>query len=647
MMIAQKAQSVYQNITQYFSTTDDISLLKNQEILEIGSILNSLSVTNKDINIEVPRIVVVGTQSSGKSSVINRILKMDILPVGKQMVTRTPLHLELIMTNKNNALLEFGHFLYGGWTATKKIELDILDPTIEQVSIVKNTIEKITNEKAGNNKNISDKPIYIRVYSPNVPNLSLIDLPGLTMVACKDKGQPEDIKEQIRALVGKYIKTPQTIILAVMAARSDLETDMGLDLIKKYDPSGIRTIGVISKVDLMNKGSDVCDYLENNISKDLQLNYGYYAIKNRDLNEREKYTALESFGLEKSWFSKHTNYNKCVAKNNIGLNNLENTISKILIHKIKTHLPEIQKIINEKLVSTEKQLTQYGTPIGNTQQEKQTMLYYLVSELNTTYTKALEERGFNYNIGRQLKEIFINFRKNITKQDPFCNKTKITDEYIQNCILNCEGNHMSSLSLPIDVIEFCLRDNKHKPLWKIQKMCESTTKAIYNNLVDLITIILKEPKYQRFPQLITTIKTEIIDKMLNELLNKTNGKVLEYITIEENYIWTDEHSFMESFQKILKKNNFLIDINGVRTLLSAYYNTYLETMKTVVPKMIMYHMVTQSEKMISSNLFKQITNNKDFLNLLQEIPEIEKKRKALVSVKLGLEKAKLAIKNIN
>ena len=319
----------------------------------------------------------------------------------------------------------------------------------------------------------------------------------------------------------------------------------------------------------------------------------------------------------------------------------------LLIHKIKTHLPEIQKIINEKLVSTEKQLTQYGTPIGNTQQEKQTMLYYLVSELNTTYTKALEERGFNYNIGRQLKEIFINFRKNITKQDPFCNKTKITDEYIQNCILNCEGNHMSSLSLPIDVIEFCLRDNKHKPLWKIQKMCESTTKAIYNNLVNLITIILKEPKYQRFPQLIATIKTEIIDKMLNELLNKTNGKVLEYITIEENYIWTDEHSFMESFQKILKKNNFLIDINGVRTLLSAYYNTYLETMKTVVPKMIMYHMVTQSEKMISSNLFKQITNNKDFLNLLQEIPEIEKKRKALVSVKLGLEKAKLAIKNIN
>jgi len=206
---------------------------------------------------------------------------------------------------------------------------------------------------------------------------------------------------------------------------------------------------------------------------------------------------------------------------------------------------------------------------------------------------------------------------------------------------------MSSLSLPIDVIEFCLRDAKYKPLWKIQKLCESTTQEIYNNLVKLINTILKEPKYHRFPKLIVNIQTEIIDKMFSSLLNTTNQKILEYIAIEENYIWTDESSFLENFQKILKKNNFLIDINGVRTLLSHYYVTYLDTIKTVIPKMIMYHMVTSSEKMISSNLFKQITNSKDKLNILEEVPEIEKKRKTLISTKLGLEKAQLAIKNLN
>ena len=67
----------------------------------------------------------------------------------------------------------------------------------------------------------------------------------------------------------------------------------------------------------MNTGSDVCDYLKNNISQDLKLNLGYYAIKNRDLNERQKYTALESFNLEKSWFNRHPTYSKCSSKQNI------------------------------------------------------------------------------------------------------------------------------------------------------------------------------------------------------------------------------------------------------------------------------------------------------------------------------------------
>ena len=106
--------------------------------------------------------------------------------------------------------------------------------------------------------------------------------------------------------------------------------------------------------------------------------------------------------------------------------------------------------------------------------------------------------------------------------------------------------------------------------------------------------------------------------MFSSLLNTTNQKILEYIARGKIYTWTDESSFLENFQKILKKNNFLIDINGVRTLLSHYYVTYLDTIKTVIPKMIMYHMVTSSEKMISSNLFKQITS-KDKLNILEEV----------------------------
>ena len=113
------------------------------------------------------------------------------------------------------------------------------------------------------------------------PNLSLIDLPGLTSVAITDKGQPKDIKDQIINLVSTYIKQQNTIILAIISARPDIEADMAMELVKSTDPKGERTIGILTKLDLMNEDSDVSIYLDNNVCSDLKLKYGYFGIRNR------------------------------------------------------------------------------------------------------------------------------------------------------------------------------------------------------------------------------------------------------------------------------------------------------------------------------------------------------------------------------
>ena len=130
----------------------------------------------------------------------------------------------------------------------------------------------------------------MRIFSSNVPTLTLVDLPGLTSVACKDKGQPANIKRTNRRISHVIYKNPRSLILGVMAASDDLETDMALELIKRYEPKGDRTIGIITKIDLMNRGSDVNHYLEGRISNDLKLKYGYFAIKNRSLEERLRRT---------------------------------------------------------------------------------------------------------------------------------------------------------------------------------------------------------------------------------------------------------------------------------------------------------------------------------------------------------------------
>lgn len=110
-------------------------------------------------------------------------------------------------------------------------------------------IVRDTDAKTGRNAGISPQPINLRIFSPNVLTLTLVDLPGLTKVPVGD--QPKDIEKQIKDMLLKYISRPACIILAVTAANTDLANSDGLKLAREVDPEGTRTIGVLTKVDLM------------------------------------------------------------------------------------------------------------------------------------------------------------------------------------------------------------------------------------------------------------------------------------------------------------------------------------------------------------------------------------------------------------
>lgn len=127
-------------------------------------------------NIELPQIVVIGAQSAGKSSVLESIVGRDFLPRGSGIVTRCPLVLQLRRIDPKgdsidpNAGVEYGEFLH------KKGQKF---PDFKQVC---QEIINETNRIAGSSKGISDKPISLTIYSPNVVDLTLVDLPGITKV---------------------------------------------------------------------------------------------------------------------------------------------------------------------------------------------------------------------------------------------------------------------------------------------------------------------------------------------------------------------------------------------------------------------------------------------------------------------------------
>jgi replication fork clamp-binding protein CrfC len=152
---------------------------------------------------------------------------------------------------------------------------------------IRQKIEELTDKVAGTKKGIVDDPIKLasnpyayQVFSNDCPDLTLIDLPGITRVALQNSDQQTvDIEQITTNLVAKYCKDDErTIILAVVPANVDLATSHALDLARKWDVKGERTLGVITKIDLMDRGTDARAVLSN---KEIPLKYGYVGIKNR------------------------------------------------------------------------------------------------------------------------------------------------------------------------------------------------------------------------------------------------------------------------------------------------------------------------------------------------------------------------------
>ena len=360
-------------------SNSDTSILTNSQVLQLGNLLNGIFQNSETNNIELPRIVVVGTQSSGKSSLLNGILKMDLLSMGSSMVTRCPIQLQMVSSNEHSKA-EFGVYDSGKWIVEKKVNLTFPNPTSQEITQFHDEIEIQTNRRAGNNKNVSYKAILVKIYAKNIPNLSFIDLPGLTMTALTDRGQPKDIKEQVRKMIGSYISQERTIILAVMPARVDLEADPALEMIKEHDPEGKRTIGVMTKIDLMNTGTDVINYLQNDVPSDLSLDYGYFAVKNRTHSEMEVMNISEGLSAEKRYFEHHPVYGSRNLNDRLGTTCLSEFLSEILVKHIRKCIPSILVEICRMDQEVDNIVSKLGPPLPENDTGKMSYLHVLLSD---------------------------------------------------------------------------------------------------------------------------------------------------------------------------------------------------------------------------------------------------------------------------
>jgi GTP-binding protein EngB required for normal cell division len=210
---------------------DDQMMMLTKKMIEIRGLLQTVGQSD---SLTLPSIVVIGSQSSGKSSVLEAIVGHEFLPKGHNMVTRRPI--ELTLVNTPDAHSEHGEFPALG--LGKITDFNQIQKTLTDLNLAVPASDCV-----------SDDPIQLRIYSPNVPDLQLIDLPGYIQVVGRD--QPPELKEKISALCERYIRAPN-VILAISAADVDLANSTALRASRKVDPRGERTIGVITKMDLVD-----------------------------------------------------------------------------------------------------------------------------------------------------------------------------------------------------------------------------------------------------------------------------------------------------------------------------------------------------------------------------------------------------------
>ncbi|KAI0783606.1 P-loop containing nucleoside triphosphate hydrolase protein [Abortiporus biennis] len=303
-----------------------------RKLIEIRSMLLSIDQSEA---LKLPSIVVIGSQSSGKSSVLEAIVGQEFLPKGNNMVTRRPIELTLIHTPAKDGQQPQPYGEFPALGLGKITDFTQIQKTLTDLNLAVPASECVSND-----------PIDLRIYSPKVPDLTLIDLPGYIQIASMD--QPESLKEKIANLCERYIREPN-IILAVCAADVDLANSPALRASRKVDPLGLRTIGVITKMDLVpaEQGASILS------GNRYPLHLGYVGVvckppKKAGSGKRES-TAVVAQRAENDYFGQHKDYFGSNSSLMIGTDTLRRRLMDVLESSMASSLHGITNAVQLEL----------------------------------------------------------------------------------------------------------------------------------------------------------------------------------------------------------------------------------------------------------------------------------------------------------
>ncbi|KAL4465334.1 hypothetical protein ABPG72_017088 [Tetrahymena utriculariae] len=510
-----------------------------KEVIKVVNNLRDFGVESDKI--ELPKIVVIGVQSSGKSSLLEQIVQIDFLPRGTGVVTRCPLEIRLIeASNQDKDFKPYAYF----FEERNKI--------YENFEEVKKRIEIVTNEKAGGGKRIVDESITLTIFQTKCPTLTLIDLPGMTLNSIEDQVDVEKVTQQMTL---KYIQQGTTIILCVIPINQDLENSLALKLARNVDKPGNRTIGVLTMIDIMNPGTSCEKVLQNS---QIPLKNGYYGMKPRNQKDiNNNVTVEQAIQIEKEYFQNHEVYKDF--SEYTGTASLTHKLSTLLDTHIRQFLPDIFKKIYSTLLLRIEQQKKLGNPFPTDINKQQKELRDIINKSLNIFKQIIQ--NFDLVQVENIENIQVADRIGRNQVD------FLMDQYSEQCreLFIKSQKDLDMKKAHYELQKFRIPVNGFIPFQALQsqiRRCVSSYELKANELLESVKEYLKKVLYfcvDQYPY-----PNHFIKKIIQDLLSK---QIAKQFKLTKAHIETTFRCYKET---IYSK---MIDVHGSETKIKQSFVT--------------------------------------------------------------------------
>uniref|UniRef100_A0A8C4X528 Interferon-induced GTP-binding protein Mx-like n=1 Tax=Erpetoichthys calabaricus TaxID=27687 RepID=A0A8C4X528_ERPCA len=530
-----------------------------QKVRPYIDLIDSLRSLGVDQDLPLPSIAVIGDQSSGKSSVLEALSGVS-LPRGSGIVTRCPLELKMKKIRAGEP--------WKGKLKYRDNEMDLNEPHSVEQEIV-----KAQNIMAGTGSSISSELISLKIESSEVPDLTLIDLPGIARVAVGN--QPKDIGERIKGLIQTFIKKQETINLVVVPSNVDIATTEALKMAKEFDPTGQRTLGILTKPDLIDKGNEenIVDIVRNLV---IELKKGYMIVKCRGQQDIKKKLSLEeAIQNERVFFEQHSYFSP-------------------LLDDMKATIPLLAEKLTNELVEHISVSAPLCLHVCLTDILKHSMQWYSLCKLQSYYDiissiikgeeKSQDQESKIFN---QVREKFENWKR-----------LEVGDLDMKNSIKKNRGKELPGF-INYSTFEKFMKEH-------IEKAEAPSIQLLFAIVLCLIEDILKKESHEA-------------EKMLYSQFN------MERIIFSQDVIYSKVLSTLKSKPRLPQD----ADVSVMKDHLNTYFEIASDRLANQIPLIILYHTVNQFGTELQKQILQLIQGDKNVNELLSENKDVAEKRNRL------------------